>query len=149
MAILGIAVTLIWWSIRGSNDHSQSVDRIPEKVWEGGAATMTINVESSCPARLSITFSEEKDDGDGRHLEAWEKMKAGSHSWAINLPAHAGGYIDLTADSPEVGARMTWAIKINDRVIAEETQTLDEPLKAGYAFGLQTYMDDYPSASVD
>jgi hypothetical protein len=150
MAILGLALTLTWWSIRGGNGKSDSVSRIPAKVWEGGAGSMTIDVETSGPARMSVTFSEE--DGEGgevRSLEAWEKIEAGSHSWTIDLPPSSGGYIDLTAEGPAVGARLSWVIRVNDQVMAEETQTLDQPLEPNYAFGLQLYMDDYSSASLE
>ena len=150
MAILGLAMTLAWWSIRGGNGKSDSVSKIPDKVWEGGAGTMTIDMETSCPTRLSVTFSE--GDGEGgeiRSLEAWEKVKSGSHSWTIELPPNTGGYVDATAEEPEVGARLSWVIRVNGVVMTEETQTLDEPLKPNYAFGLQLYMDDYSSASLE
>lgn len=149
MAILGLALTLAWWSIRGGKSDSESVSGIPKKVWDGGAGTMTIDVETSGPARMNVTFSEEDGEGDeARSLEAWEKVKAGSHSWTIELPSNAGGYVDLTAEEPEVGARLSWVIRVNDQVMTEESQTLDQPLKPKYAFGLQLYMDDYSSASL-
>jgi hypothetical protein len=151
---LGLVVTLVLWSIRGGDGREQ-VKGIPDKVWEGGAGTMTIDVETSCPARMSVTFSEDDEededvnDDEPRSLNAWEKIEAGSHSWTIDLPPGAGGYVDLTAEDPEEGAQLSWVIRVNDVVMTEESQTLDDALPSNYAFGLQLFMDDYSSASLD
>jgi hypothetical protein len=143
VSAIGLVICLVWWSIRGGNDNSESMSRIPDKVWEGGAGTMTIETETTAPGRLSVTFSEQ--DEDGRSLEAWEEFEAGSHSWTIDLPPNTGGYVDLTDAAPEVGNRLRWVIQVDDQVVAEEEQTLHEPLREGWAFGLQVSMDDYSS----
>lgn len=149
MPILGLLVCLGWWSLRGDRGGSAAVSGIPEKVWAGGAGTMAIEVETSGPARLNITFSEEGDTGKERSIECWERLAPGPHVWQIDLPANAGGYVDLTAEEPAVGAQLRWVVRINDRIVAEETQTLDAPLEPNYAFGLQLYMDDYSTPLVD
>ena len=149
LAILGVVVCLVWWSIRGGDGGGDTVEGIPEKIWEGGAGTMTIDVETSGPARLNLTCSQSLPDDEERHIECWEQMDAGTHSWTIDIPAGGGGYIDLTAEEPAVGARLSWVVRVNDMVVAEEAQTLDQPLEPNYAFGLQVFMDDYATASVD
>jgi hypothetical protein len=40
-------------------------------------------------------------------------------------------------------------VRVNGEIVVEETQTLDQPLEPNYAFGLQVFMDDYSTASVD
>lgn len=149
LAILGMVVCLAWWSIRGGDGGGETVRGIPQKIWEGGAGTMTIDVETSGPARLNITCSQALEGDEERSLECWAEMEAGTHSWTIELPAGGGGYIDLTAEEPAVRARLGWTVRVNGEIVAEETQTLDKPLEPNYAFGLQVFMDDYSTASVD
>jgi hypothetical protein len=152
LAVLGVVVCIVWWSIRGGGGGGgEVVDGIPAKIWEGGAATMTIDVETSCPARLNLTCSRWRADNEDEEesIECWQQIDAGTHSWTIDIPATGGGYIDLTAEEPPVGARLRWTVRVNDMVVAEETQTLDQPLEPNYAFGLQVFMDDYAQATVD
>ena len=149
LAILGVVVCLVWWSIRGGGSGGETVEGIPDRIWEGGAGTMTIDVETSSPARLNITCSRWLEGDEEQSIECWEQIDAGTHSWTIDIPSSGGGYIDLTAEEPPVGARLSWTVRVNDEVVVEETQTLDQPLEPNYAFGLQVFMDDYATASVD
>ena len=104
-----------------------------------------MEVEATTPARFHIGFSvEEKDET----LEAWTPVTAGTHTWTIEVPADAGGYIDLDAESPTVGDKLSWKILLNGKTVEEQTETLDEPLAEGYGFGLQSYYDDYSTMTV-
>lgn len=149
-AVLGVAVMLGYWTFFGGSKGSSSTNKIPTKVWAGGAGTLTIEVETSTQSRFSISFwDESKPGGEAKSLEAWEEIPAGSHSWTIDVPAKVGGTIDLGAVAPKVGDKLSWKIKVNGRTVDEQSQTLDEALKAGYAFGIQFHMDDYSSGTTD
>jgi hypothetical protein len=37
---------------------------------------------------------------------------------------------------------MSWTVTLNGRVLLEETQTLEKPLEAGYAFGFVLEVED-------
>ncbi len=143
MTALAVAVTLAWWSIRGGNSGSKHTDGIPKSVWGGGGGQLTIDVRSTCPTHFMISFSEDEDA-----LEASEELAAGPHSWTIDIPRGAGGYIELGAVEPKVGDQLTWQIRLNGEVIDEQTDELTEPLEQGYAFFIQTYYDDYSTAEV-
>ena len=147
LAVLGVAVMLAWWSFRGSDGKSSTVQQIPAKVWNGGAGTLTIEIETTCAARVSINFEEHEEAIESRrNLGAWEKVGTGVHSWTIDVPAKVGGYIDLTAENPKVGDKLSWRIKLNNQVVDEQSQTLEEALKPNYAFGLQAFYQEYASA---
>jgi hypothetical protein len=144
VAVIGVVVTIGWWAIAtgaGTAPDTEAVKGIPAKVWEGGGAKLEIEVETTTAARFTIGFAEA--DEDGRSLEAWTTVPAGSHRWTIDVPWGAGGYIDLTAENPEVGDKVSWKILVDGTTVDEDSQTLDEELESGWAFGLQAYMEDY------
>ena len=57
MTVLGIVVTLAWWSIRGGDSNTQSADEIPATVWGGGGGTLTIEVHATCAAQFRVSFN--------------------------------------------------------------------------------------------
>jgi hypothetical protein len=145
LGILGVVVTLAYWSFTGGGSDAE-VRGIPSKVWEGGSGTLTVEVEASTPARFAIGFSK---DGKEESLNAWTPVSAGSHAWAIEVPAGAGGYIDLNAENPKVGDKLSWKILLNGETVEEQSETLDAPLEQGYAFGLVSHYDDYSTMTVE
>ena len=150
IAVLGVVVTLAWWSWRGSSDKTETADRIPAKVWEGGGGTLSVEVESTCKGKMSISFTERGgEDAKARRLEVWEEVAAGRHTWTIDIPPNAGGYIEFGAIQPKVGDRLTWTLRLNGNSIDEQDDTLKEELKSNYAFFLQSFYDDYSKAKVE
>ena len=142
LGILGVVVMLAYWSFTGSGgSSSETKEGIPAKVWAGGAGKLTIEVETTCAARFSISFSEDKEDG--KSLDTWTKVTAGTHSWTVDVPTAVGGYIDLSCEEAKVGDAAKWRILANGAVADEQSESLDEPLKPGWAFGLQAYFSDY------
>jgi hypothetical protein len=148
LAVLGVAVTLTWWTLRGGGGGSQAQQGIPARVWEGGGGTLTIQVETTCPAKMSIGF-DARDAEQRKSLEVWEKVPAGERSWTIDVPPRAGGYIELNAESPKVGDRLKWTIAVNGQVIDEQSETLEQALQPNYAFFLQLHAEDYGQAKRD
>jgi len=148
-SLLGVAVTLAWWTIRGSHAPAeQIVNTIPTKVWDGGGGTIAIDVDANVDATLSIGFSERRDGG--QRMTTLEKVGPGPHSWTIEVPRNAGGYIEFEADAPQPGAKMSWTLRHDGRRIASAAETLDQPLGKNEAFFLQEYYEDYskPDARV-
>jgi hypothetical protein len=45
LAVLGVALTLAWWTIHPGNSRTQSSDHIPSQVWNGGHH-LEVDVES-------------------------------------------------------------------------------------------------------
>ena len=144
---LGLALVLAWWTLRGGGDATETADSIPAVVWEGGGGNLTIHAETTCPARLRIGFSDHAEGVESpRSLETYEDVPAGKHSWTIAVPAQVGGYVELGADSPHPGDRLSWTIKVGGTAVDEQSDTLDRPLESGTAFFIQSYCDDYASA---
>ncbi|HEV8525036.1 MAG TPA: hypothetical protein VGQ71_11090 [Terriglobales bacterium] len=139
ISLLGMAITLGWWSLRGnSGSADHTLEKIPAAVWEGGGSRLTIEAEVSDPARINAAFHGPAPSGDERrYLEAWENISAGRHSWTIALPAGTGGVLDLGIPEPKIGSRISWTVTLNGQTIVQESDALEKPLEAGYAFGLQ------------
>ena len=145
LGVLGVAVTLAVWTFTGGGNNSSEVEGIPTKVWEGGGGTLAVETNSTTPAKFRIGFASDADDD--KSLHAWTSVAPGAHSWTIDVPRGAGGYIELTADDPKVGDKLSWQIRLNGETVDEQSETLEQPLSRGYAFGLQSEYDDYSAIS--
>ena len=139
IAVLGVIVTLAYWTFIGGGSADNAVQGIPGKVWDGGGGLLSVEVDSTTAARFSIGFSDDND----KSLQAWTPVQAGTHSWVMDIPRGAGGFIELGAENPKVGDKLSWKITLNGETVDEQNETLDEPLREGYAFFLQSYYDDY------
>jgi hypothetical protein len=148
ITVLGAAITLAWWTYTGGHAKVESKNRIPAKVWDGGAVLLTIETEATSAAQMRISFGEDKKN-DGKRLETYEDVPAGAHSWTIDVPPRVGGYVELGAVNPNVGDKLEWKIRLNDRVVDEQSETLNEPLRHGYAFFIQSYFEDYSKGSFE
>ncbi len=153
-AVLGMVLVLGWWTIKGRNDSGNSAtsDKIPSKVWEGGAGTVTIEAESSAPATLRAYFSSAEKSESGtpnRSLEAWEKFPAGQHTWTIDVPAGTSGSLEFEAVGPKPGSTLSWTVRAGDKQIAQETEKLEQPLRANEAFFLQVEVDDFATGKLE
>ncbi len=142
LAVLGMAITLTWWTMHRGDSHTQSSSRIPDQVWSGGH-TIEIEVESTSAATMRVSFSQhDKPAGQQQTLETYEKIAAGARSY---VPAHVG-YIEIGADKPSPGDKLAMKVKSNGKLVTEQTEKLDQPLQSGYAFFLQVHYDDYSKA---
>ena len=139
IAVLGVVVTLAYWSFTGGGGANSEVQGIPSKVWEGDGGILAVEVESTSPARFSISFSDDSD----RSLQVWTPVEAGAQTWTLSIPRGAGGYIELGAQDPKVGDTLKWKITLNGDTVEEQSETLEKPLTEGYAFFLQSAYDDY------
>lgn len=152
LAILGVALTLGFWTVRGwfLDDASASLSHIPEKVWEGGGGTVAIEVETSDPARVSVSFETDVgvDSEDHRFLETWERVGPGSHTFRVEVPANVSGTAEVSVDDPKVGSRVRITVKVDGRVVAEDAQILERPLEPGYGFFAQVYLEDYATGTL-
>jgi hypothetical protein len=149
LAVLGMAITLTWWTIHPGSSHTQSSSHIPDKVWKGGHS-LEIEVESSTAATMRVSFSQyDKPAGEQQTLETYEKIAAGTRSWTIEVPAHVGGYIEIQAETPSPGDKLSMKVKSNGKLVDNQTEKLEQALQAGYAFFLQVHFDDYSNADAE
>jgi len=147
IAVLGVVITLTWWTIRKGDSHVQSVSKIPAKVWAGGH-TLEVEAETSCAAKMSISFADiSKPVGEQPQMQTLEKVSPGTYTWTIDVPAQVGGYIELDADAPQVGDTLKIKVKIDGKFIGEDSGKLEKPLEPRYTFGVQRYYDDYSKAA--
>ena len=147
MTILGVAVMLGFWTVKGwfNDEASASLSHIPQKVWNGGGGTVLFEVESSDPARVSVSFETNNlvNSDDHKYLETWEKIGPGARTFSIEVPSDVGGTAEISAENPKIGSRVRIAVKVDGRIVAEDFSTLTEPLQPGYGFFAQVHLEDY------
>jgi len=147
IALLGMVLTLTWWTIRRGNTHTQSSNHIPAKVWAGGH-TLDVEVETTCEAKMSVSFAQhDKPVGEQNRLETYESISPGTHSWSIDVPEQVGGYVEMDAVAPNPGDTLKMKIMVDGKVVDQQTEKLSSPLAPGYVFGVQRYYQDYSKAS--
>lgn len=143
----GMALVLAVWTIQGkiSGSATAASDRVPAKVWEGGGTTLTIETESTEPAVLRALFeSTSRTNGTPtRSLDSFEKIAAGRHTWTIDVPASVGGDLELQAENPKPGSRLSWTVRADNRMLHQETETLNTALQGNQAFFLKLDRDDF------
>ena len=143
----GLLLVIGVWTIQGklSGTATSASDRVPAKVWEGGGTTLTIETDSSDPAVLRALFeSTSKTNGKPvRSLDTFEKIPAGHHSWTVDVPATVGGDLELQAENPKAGAKLSWTVRAGDTVLKQESETLNASLGANEGFFLKLDMDDF------
>jgi hypothetical protein len=147
--LVGLALVLAWWTIRGpGEDHTETANRIPTVVWDGGAGTLNIHAETTTAAQMRVSFHEQSDDAKARTLETYEDVGPGSHAWTIDVPKDVGGTVELSATSPKPGDRLHWSIDAAGNTVDEQNETLEKPLEQGYGFFIQAYFEDYATGEL-
>ncbi|HEX5066634.1 MAG TPA: hypothetical protein VFY49_11005 [Myxococcota bacterium] len=147
--LLGLAVVLAWWTIRGPGDSdTETASSIPTVVWDGGSGTFSIHAETSAPAQMRVSFHENKESDDARSLETHQDVAPGVHDWTISVPADVSGYVELSATDPQPGTTLSWTLQANGNTVDEQSDQLEKPLEEGYGFFLQTYFDDYSTGEL-
>jgi len=147
LGVLGVAVMLGYWTVKGwfVDDANATVSHIPAKIWDGGGGSIVLEAEATEAGRVSISFETNNaiDESDHKLLETWERVGPGFHTWTIEVPPDVSGTAEVDIDGPKVGSKARIAVKVNGRTAVEDRQTLDEPLKNGYAFFAQVQLEDY------
>ena len=93
---------------------------------------------------MRVSFeSLSKSNGQQPSLQSSEKIPAGTSSWNVDVPPGVGGYIELDADRPNPGDTLTMRIRMNGRLLDEQTDKLNAPLERKTAFSLRDHFDDY------
>jgi len=151
--ILGVALTLGFWTVKGwfVGTANATVAHIPDKIWDGGGGTVVLEAETTEAGRVSVTFETNIaiDSPDHKMLETWEKIEPGLHTYTIEVPPGVQATCEVEADAPKVGSKVRVAVKVGDKVAAEDGEILNEPLKPGYAFAAQVHLEDLASGKVD
>ena len=142
LPLVGVVAALAWFTF-GPKGKGAAESHLPAKVGRGGQ-TLQINAENSCPATMRVSFENlSKPAGQRQLLQSSEKIPAGTSSWNIDVPPGVGGYIELGADHPNPGDTLTMRIRMNGRLLDEQTDKLNSPLEPKTAFFLQDHFDDY------
>ena len=146
LSVLGTVITLLWWTYHDKGSHAQSMSHVPAKLAQGGNQ-LVIEAEASTASTLRIDFEDlSKPVGEQILMNAWEKMPAGTHTWTVDIPSGIGGYIELEADHPNPGDRLTQRIKVNGKEVDSQSEKLDSALEPNTAFFVQFQRNDFSQA---
>ena len=147
LSVLGVAVTLLWWTFHDRGSQAQSIEHIPAQI-AGGGNQLQIEAAASTSSTFRVTFEDvHKPSGQQILAEAWEKMPAGSHNWTVNVPSGVGGYIELNADQLNAGDTLTQRVKMKGKGLDEQTDRLERPLEPNTAFFVQYHAEDFSAAA--
>jgi hypothetical protein len=143
LPLVGVVAMLAWFTYGPKGKSVASGNHIPAKIGRGGQ-TLQIDAESSSSATMRVSFEDlSKPVGEQQSLQSWENIPAGTRSWSIDVPPGVGGYIELGADHPNPGDTLAMRVRMNGRLLDEQTDKLDAPLEPNTAFFLQDHFDDY------
>lgn len=117
--------------------------RVPSKVGNGGAGTLSIDAELSQSSFLAVDF---RGAGVG-HVNAHEDLQPGRYSWNVELAPGTGGSVRLEAKSPTPGAKLHWVVKYNGLEVIDQEGSLEHPLGSGESFFLGVDKDDFTKIS--
>jgi len=132
-----------------SGDGGSANDRIPAVVFGGGAATLTIEVTTSAPAKVTAVFERgSMDDPDHAMLETWQDVEAGSHTFTVDVPENVSGVAEVGIEQPPVGATVELVCRVNGEFIQRDSARLEEPLEKGYGFFAQIAFDDFATGEL-
>lgn len=138
-----VGVAALAWFTFGPKGKRAASSHLPEKVGRGGQ-TLQIDAENSCPATMRVSFENlSQPVGQQPSLQSSQKIPAGESSWNIDVPPGIGGYIELDADRPNPGDTLSMRIRMNGRLLDEQTDKLNSPLQPKAAFFLRDHFDDY------
>src|SRR3954463_12175677 len=150
LAILGVVITLAWWTLKKeSGPPQETASTIPQKIWNGGGHQLTVEADLSDPGRLDLEVHGARDEKTAEQplFHAYESVPAGHHTWTVDVGKATGGTLDLGIDKPAVGAKMSWTVMLDGKEVVKDSDTLEKELQPGYAFGLQTNLDIEPEAA--
>lgn len=138
-----VIVAALAWFVFGRKGRGASASHLPTKVGRGGQ-TLEIDAQNSGPATMRVSFENlSKPAGQQPAIQSWQKIPAGESSWSIDVPPGVGGYIELDADRPNPGDTLTMRIRMNGRLLDQQTDKLNGALEPKAAFFLRDHFDDY------
>lgn len=141
--VLSVAAGLAWISFGGgATGDYEELDRMPARVFGGGAGTLSLEIETSQPAELSASFHQ-YDESDGSQSDTYvsEEMAIGRHTRKVAVAPDTYIYVEVEIPDASVGATLSWTVLLDGFEIFREDDRLDEPLD-GDAFFLQFEAED-------
>jgi hypothetical protein len=136
LGVIGVALTLAWWSFRGEHKSVPTSDRIPPVVFGGGGGPVTVSFDVSGPAVLRASFGHGKN-GKGGHdqrLDAYPKFPAGHHEVTFEAAPETWSSLELELERPSPGATLSWSVTAGGREVHRHSEALSGALAANEAF---------------
>ena len=137
-SVLGLIVVLGYWTFFDRKPAAKGTSHMPGMVLGGGGDKLTVDVDVNGKVQVGMMVEEpRRADGSQPIEEYYENLDPGHHSFVIELAPETTGVVDLRALEPKIGNKLSWTVTRNGKQIAQESDTLDKPLQAGYSQSLQ------------
>lgn len=144
--VLGVALTLGWWTCTGSSGDDEILESIPAVFLEGGDR-YEVDIELTQPGEMYVMVARDTAT-EYTTIEATEKFAPGEWTVAFEAPPDALPYLDLQIKQPTEGALVRWTVYRNDeKVWSESTNSLGENRPNGWYWGLELEPGQWAPAS--
>ncbi len=144
--VLGVALTLGWWTCTGTGDDDEFHDSIPAVFFEGGDK-YEIDIELTQPGEMYVSAVRDTPK-EYVHIEAVETFQPGEWTLAFEAAPDTLPYLDLQIKQPTEGALVRWTVYRNgEKVWSESTNSLGETLPNGWYWGLELYPEQWAPRS--
>jgi hypothetical protein len=148
LAVVGLGLTLGYWTFFDKKPISSGGSHIPDKIFDGGGDRLTVDLEINGKAQLGMMLEQpRKPDGSQPLAEYYQNLNPGHYSFTVELAPKMMGTVDLRALEPQVGNKLSWTVTRNGNQIAQDSDTLDKPLQAGYSQDLQVQLESEEQAT--
>ncbi|MHC5024089.1 MAG: hypothetical protein ACYTGG_09275 [Planctomycetota bacterium] len=150
----GVVIGFIVVAIGCGGGTEAEVRGIPEVVWDGGAATVTVDVNFSGPGTLFVAFTDREWDETGQHfytareLQGIDELPSGRHQFEIDVPSGVNAFFDAKLDEPERHATIDWQINVNGHPAWDERITLNGPPSRYNGLSAKVRFDDVASGQI-
>ena len=151
LGVIGVALTLAWWSFRCDHKSVPTSDKIPAVVFGGGGGAVTVSFDVSGPAVLRASFGHGKN-GKGGHdqrLDAYPKFPAGHHEVTFDAAPETWSSLELELERPSPGATLSWSVTAGGREVHRHSEALKGALAANEAFFDNVEFEDVSAGTLE
>lgn len=144
MTVLGLVLWIGWMTLRGDGDSTevQKLAELPPIVFEGGGGTFEIDVEVDQAAQLTASFERWNGEDASELVSSSQPLAPGEHHFSVDVPEATYGYFEIGVPEAEVGAEITWTLRLDGEVLQEEEVELEQPLDPDHAFFVNFEFDE-------
>lgn len=138
--VLGVIICLGWWTLTGSGESNlDQVSEMPDVVLSGGGGVLEIEATVNQPAVLRATFSRQVDEetGEEEGINVEQPLAAGTHHFRTDVADGLYTYLEIGIPEAQPGAAIEWTVSAGGKRIVHESESLEKPLRPGYAFFVQ------------
>ena len=146
--LIGVVLWIGWVTITGAGGIGEEtqVAEMPTQLFGGGTRPLTLEVSCSHEGQLYVVFEQYVDweKGEEPQIVEFDKLlQPGDYTYEVDIPAHTYVAGAIHIEDPPIGARVEVTIRAGGKWLLTSEESLDEPLKDGYAFAAGFEFEDW------